>query len=79
VEPYLHAHIYLHDVDGANLLVRFMFTVLLTQLAVVFSVLLVSSFAQYHHELSHYAPIPFQHNNDDQLEVEEYHHVSINP
>jgi hypothetical protein len=62
----------------ANLPVGFIFTVLLTQLAVVFSVLLVSCFAQYHHELPHYAPIPLQHHHH-QLEVEEYHHVSITP
>jgi hypothetical protein len=60
----------------ANLPVRFIFTVLLTQLAVVYSVLLVSCLAQYHHELPQYAPIPLQHHHHHQLEVEEYHHVS---
>jgi hypothetical protein len=63
---------------GANFPVRFIYSVLLPQLAVVFSVLLVSCFAQYHHELPHYAPIPVEHHHH-QVEVEEYHHVSITP
>jgi hypothetical protein len=58
--------------------VGFISTVLLAQLALVFTTLLVSCFAQYHHELPHYAPIPLQHHHHE-IQVEEYHHVSINP
>jgi hypothetical protein len=38
--------------------------------------LLMISFAQHHHELPHYAPVPLQHQHGE-VEVEEYHHVSF--
>lgn len=51
-------------------------TVLLSQVAVIFAMLLVISFAQHHQELPHYAPVPLQHHHGE-VEVEEYHHVSV--
>jgi hypothetical protein len=47
----------------------------ISQVAMIFSMMLAISLSQHHQELLHYAPIPLQ-NNHHEIEIEEHHHVS---